>query len=162
MGESPRCDAHAGWRGHRHGVGSRSPHRRGAAQSHPNIPAWKTELRQLAPNVFAYTQAGGPGLDGGSLSNAGVIVADDHLIAIDTLGPPVHAKAFKAAAIAATGKSFGRVINTHHHRDHTHGNCFFLPADIVAHDYCRQAIIDMGIPARPFAERPEWQAGCTS
>ena len=126
---------------------------------HPDIPAWKTELRQLAPNVFAYTQAGGPGLDGGSISNAGVIALDDHLIAIDTLGPPIHAKAFKAAALAATGKRFRRVINTHHHRDHTSGNCFFLPAEIVAHDYCRQAVLEMGIPSRPFAERPEWQEG---
>jgi cyclase len=137
--------------------GRSSPH---ASQGgYRAIPSWPTELRELAPGVYAYTQAGGPGMDGGSISNAGVIDMGDHLIAVDTLGPPIHAKAFRAAARAATGKEFRRVINTHHHRDHTHGNCFFLPSEIVAHEYTRQAIVEMGIPAKPFAERPEWQEG---
>jgi cyclase len=124
----------------------------------PQIPSWNTELRQLAPNVYAYTQATGPGVDNASLSNAGVIVGDD-LLAIDALGPPVHTKAFIAAARKATGKPFGRLVNTHHHRDHTNGNCFFLPAEIVAHEFCRQAVIDQGIPEHPYADRPQWQEG---
>jgi cyclase len=131
----------------------------GAQAAYPPIPSWPTGLRPLAPGVYAYTQAGGPGLDGGSLSNAGVIEFGGHLIAVDALGPPVHARAFKAAAREATGKEFQRVINTHHHRDHTHGNCFFLPSPIVAHEYARAAIIEMGIAAKPFAERPDWQEG---
>jgi len=125
----------------------------------PQIPSWKTELRQLAPNVYAYTQATGPGVDNASLSNAGVIVGEDSMMAIDALGPPIHAKAFIAAARRATGKSFGRVVNTHHHRDHSNGNCFFLPAEIVAHEFCRQAVIDQGIPAHPYDNRPDWQQG---
>ena len=124
----------------------------------PQIPSWNTELKQLAPNVFAYTQATGPGVDNASLSNAGLIVGDD-LLAIDALGPPVHAKAFIAAAKKTTGKSFGRLLNTHHHRDHTNGNCFFLPAEIVSHEYTRTAVIDQGIPAKPYPDRPQWQEG---
>ena len=124
----------------------------------PAIPSWNTELRQLAPNIYAYTQASGPGVDNASLSNAGVIAGDD-LLAIDALGPPVHAKAFIAAARKATGKPFGRLVNTHHHRDHTNGNCFFLPAEIVGHEFCRQAVIDQGIPEHPYADRPQWQEG---
>src|SRR5581483_9045311 len=83
---------------------------------HPQIPSWKTELHKLAPNVYAYTQATGPGVDNASLSNAGVIVGEDHMLAIDALGPPIHAKAFIATTTKATGKKFGRVVNTHHHR----------------------------------------------
>jgi len=132
---------------------------RARAQTFPPIPSWNTELRQLAPNVYAYTQATGPGVNNASLSNAGLIVGPDHLLAIDALGPPIHTKAFRAAAMKATGKSFGRVLNTHHHRDHTNGNCFFAPAEIVAHEFCRQATIDQGLPARPYEERPEWQEG---
>ena len=132
---------------------------RGRAQASPAIPRWNTELRQLAPNVYAYTQASGPGVNNASLSNAGLIAGPDSLLAIDALGPPVHTKAFRAAAMKATGKSFGRVLNTHHHRDHTNGNCFFAPADIVAHEFCRQATIEQGLPARPYEERPEWQEG---
>ena len=123
------------------------------------IPSWRTELRPLAPGIYAYTQASGPGVNNASLSNAGVIAGLEDLLAIDTLGPPVHARAFKAAAMKATGKSFGRVVNTHHHRDHTNGNCFFAPAEIVAHEYTRAATIEQGIPARPYEDRPEWQDG---
>jgi len=126
---------------------------------HPQIPSWKTELHKLAPNVYAYTQATGPGVDNASLSNAGVIVGEDHMLAIDALGPPIHAKAFIATTTKATGKKFGRVVNTHHHRDHTNGNCFFLPAEIVSHEFCRQAVIDTGIPEHPYDNRPQWQEG---
>ena len=124
-----------------------------------DIPSWPTELRQLAPNVYAYTQATGPGVDNSSLSNAGVVAGPSDLLAIDALGPPVHAKAFRTAAMKATGRPFGRVVNTHHHRDHTNGNCFFAPAEIVAHEYCREATIAQGLPARPYDDRPQWQEG---
>ena len=81
---------------------------RRAAQSptFPPIPSWNTELRPLVPGVYAYTQATGPGVNNASLSNAGVIAGPDTLLAIDTLGPPVHARAFKAAAMKATGRTF--------------------------------------------------------
>jgi cyclase len=129
------------------------------AQSAPQIPRWPTELRMLVPGVYAYTQAGGPGIDNASLSNAGVIAGPEGLLAIDTLGPPIHAKAFKATAEQATGKRFTRVINTHHHRDHTNGNCFFTGAEIVSSEYTREATIEQGIPAKPYDNRPEWQTG---
>ena len=60
----------------------------GASGGAPRIPSWPTELRRLAPRVYAYTQASGPGIDNASLSNAGVIEGPDGLLAIDTLGPP--------------------------------------------------------------------------
>jgi cyclase len=125
----------------------------------PQIPSWSTELRRLAPDIYAYTQASGPGVDNASLSNAGLIVGPESMLAIDTLGPPVHAKAFRAAATQATGKPFGRVVNTHHHRDHTNGNYLYVPLEIVAHEYCREATIAQGIPSRPYEDRPQWQEG---
>ena len=123
------------------------------------IPSWSTELRRLTPDIYAYTQASGPGVDNASLSNAGLIVGPETMLAIDTLGPPVHAKAFRAAATQATGKRFGRVVNTHHHRDHTNGNYLYVPLEIVAHEYCREATIAQGIPSRPYEDRPQWQEG---
>jgi cyclase len=123
------------------------------------IPSWSTELRRLTPDIYAYTQASGPGVDNASLSNAGLIVGPETMLAIDTLGPPVHAKAFRAAATQATGKPFGRVVNTHHHRDHTNGNYLYVPLEIVAHEYCREATIAQGIPSRPYEDRPQWQEG---
>ena len=32
---------------------------------YPNPPTWEYELRELAPNVYGYTQAGGPGRNNG-------------------------------------------------------------------------------------------------
>ena len=88
-----------------------------------------------------------------------MIAGPDGLLAIDTLGPPIHAKAFRSAAQISTKQRFNRVINTHHHRDHTNGNCFFAPVEIVSSEYTRQATIDEGIPAQPYDTRPEWQTG---
>src|SRR4030095_3134896 len=49
------------------------------SSSVPGIPSWPTEIRRLAPDVYAYTQAGGPGIDNASLSNAGVLAGPEGL-----------------------------------------------------------------------------------
>jgi len=46
------------------------------------IPSWKTELKEVAPNVFAYIQGGGPGIDNHSVSNAGLINGDESSMVI--------------------------------------------------------------------------------
>ena len=126
----------------------------------PPVPHWKTELRPLAPGVYAYIQEGGPGTPSLGISNAGLIVGDD-LMAIDALAAPLQTKAFIAAARQATGgKSFGRLVNTHHHGDHTGGNQFFENAEIVGHPYCRQEVLKM-IPGTPamWEKREGWADG---
>jgi cyclase len=127
--------------------------------TNPPYPAWNTELRQLAPNVYAYTQAGGPGVPSSAISNGACIIGPDHWLAIDAFAAPPHTKAFLAAATTVTGgRTCDRLINTHHHADHTTGNCFFLPAEIVGHEYCRQAVIKAGIS--DLNGRPEaWKVG---
>ena len=52
------------------------------------MPSWKTELRQLAPNVYAYVPGGGPGMMNQGVSNAGLIVGNDHIMALDSFGAP--------------------------------------------------------------------------
>ena len=108
----------------------------------PMPPAWKRELRQLAPNVYAYVQGGGPGVNNFGVSNPGLIEGADDLMAIDATQGPIPARAFIAASKQATaGKEFGRLINTHHHGDHVNGNQFFTHAEILGHPYCRQECI---------------------
>ena len=133
--------------------------RRAAGQS-TDIPYWKTELRQLAPGIFAYVQAGGPGIPSLSVSNAGLILGDRSMMAIDALGAPLHAKAFIAAAKnAAPGKPFDRLILTHHHLDHIEGNQYFLPAEVVGHVYCRKAILETNLPSAVWQKREGWAEG---
>jgi cyclase len=113
------------------------------------MPTWKTELRQLAPNVYVYQQQGGTGLLNAGISNAGLFVGEDWLVALDALGFPLQTKAFLAAAKKATGgKPIAQLINTHHHGDHVAGNQFFLPAQILSHPYCRQEVLK-AVPATP-------------
>jgi glyoxylase-like metal-dependent hydrolase (beta-lactamase superfamily II) len=107
----------------------------------PMPPSWSRELRMLAPNVYAYVQAGGPGIPSGGVSNMGMIAGPDFLWGIDGSLGPIPAKAFVAAARQATGKRFGRLLLTHHHGDHTGGLQFFDGAEVWSHPYCRDEVL---------------------
>ena len=108
---------------------------------YPMPPTWNRELRQLAPNVYAWVQGGGPTMTAAGVSNTGLIAGPDYLLAIDSTQGPIPAKAFIAAAKQATGKEIGRLVNTHHHGDHVNGNQFFTRAEISSHPYCRSEVL---------------------
>lgn len=125
----------------------------------PQVPSWDTELREIAPNVYAYIQAGGPGRDNVSVSDAGVIVGDDSVMVIDTLTAPIHAANFIAAIRKVTDKPFRHVVNTHHRGDHVNGNQYFMPAEVVAHQYCREEVLKMVPGPALWPKRDGWAAG---
>jgi cyclase len=126
----------------------------------PKPPTWNTELKEVAPNVFAYIQAGGPGKDNVSISNGGAIIGDDGVMIIDALAAPMHAKRFVEAVRRVTDKPFRHLINTHHHGDHIGGNQYFEPAEIVGHPYCREEVLIAARSATPlWAKRDGWADG---
>ncbi|MBI2153868.1 MAG: MBL fold metallo-hydrolase [Candidatus Rokubacteria bacterium] len=110
--------------------------------------AWKTGLIEVAPKVFAYVQATGET----GISNSGLIVGDDTATAVDALMVPSMTRRFVAAIRTATRKPVGRLINTHHHLDHTGGNRFFRAATIVSHERCRE-VLAAGFPPLPLLRR---------
>ena len=116
---------------------------------YPVMPSWQTDLRQLAPNVYAYQQQGGTGFINAGISNAGLFVGEDSLLAFDALGFPLQTKAFIAAAKrTGGGKPISELISSHHHGDHVAGNQFFAPATILGHPYCRDEVLK-AVPKTP-------------
>jgi len=121
----------------------------------PQAPSWKTELRELAPNVYAYIQGGGPGIPSQGISNAGVVVGDSGVFVIDATAGPMHAKNFISAVRKVTDKPFRHLINTHHHTDHVGGNQYFIPVEIVAHPYLREEMLKTAATTPPLWAKRE-------
>lgn len=69
---------------------------------------------------------------------AGAITGPQWAIVIDTLAMPEETLAMRSFIEDHLGVPVRYVINTHHHADHTWGNCFFPGATIVSHALCRE------------------------
>jgi cyclase len=117
-----------------------------------------SELKQLAPNVYAFLQREAEGQSNLSVSNYGIVVGPRSLLAIDAGGGPQHARNFIAAA-RPLGKPFDRVVITHEHPDHIVGLTQFAEGiEIVAQEETRAQMVKMGTPATPpyWATNPAW------
>ncbi|WP_158303129.1 MBL fold metallo-hydrolase [Prauserella endophytica] len=111
------------------------------------------QVVELAPGIFAYIQPDG----GVMLNNAGFIASGSDLLLIDTCATEARTKALLAAAQAKTGLRPTLVVNTHHHGDHTFGNCVTNPAPIISHEYARRRILATGLA--PMSLTPTVQFG---
>lgn len=118
----------------------------------------RSELKMLAPNVYAFLQREAPGQSNFSVSNFGIVAGPKTLMAVDAGGGPQHARNFLAAA-KPLGKPFDRVILTHEHPDHIIGLTQFPPGiEIVAQEETRAQMVKMGQPSTPayWATNPAW------
>ena len=116
---------------------------------YPSPPTWETALTEVAPNAYAYIQAGGPGRNNAGVATAGVLIGDDGVMVIDTLAGPIYALALITAIREVTDKPFRHVINTHHHSDHINGNQYFEGAEIISHPYCRDEVVNVAHAGGP-------------
>jgi cyclase len=98
-------------------------------------------VEEVSDGVFAYVQPDGTWF----INNAGFIVADNGIVAVDTCSTERRTRAFLASAAAVSPAPVRTVVNTHHHGDHTHGNYLTHPATIIAHENCRQVMLASGI-----------------
>jgi len=76
---------------------------------------------------------------------AGVIAGPQWAAVVDTLALPEETLAMRDFIERELEIQVRYVINTHHHADHSWGNCFFPGATIIAHSRCRDLLIERGI-----------------
>ena len=98
---------------------------------------WKTELVEVAPRVYAYTQH--PGTAG--ISNAGLVLGEEWALVVDAMLVPSMTRPFMEQVRRVTGLPIRFLVNTHHHADHIFGNQFVGAQHIVSHPYCRAEIL---------------------
>ncbi len=117
------------------------------------------------PYLDELTRAGGGGLyayvqpDGGwMVNNAGVIVdGSGTSVLVDTLSTEARNRSFLAEVATLAPGAPRALVNTHHHPDHTYGNCF-VPAEttVIGHDRCRTEVLHAGLEATKVITTPDY------
>lgn len=113
------------------------PHRHAATREELAPP----RVEEVAPGAYAYVQPDGSW----ALNNTGFLVGSDAVVAVDACYTEARTRAFREAIRGVTPEPVRTLVNTHHHADHTHGNCVMLPeATVVGHERAREEILATG------------------
>jgi cyclase len=113
----------------------------------------RPEVQQVSAGVYAYVQPDGTWW----INNTGFLTGPQGVISIDACSTERRTRAYQAAIAAVTPAPVRTVLNTHHHGDHTFGNCLFPGAAIVAHERARAEAIAFGPPRDLlFWAGPDW------
>jgi cyclase len=92
---------------------------------------------EVADGVFAYIQPDGSWW----LNNTGFVVGADTVVAVDATSTERRNRALLDAIGAVTSTPVRTLVNTHHHGDHTNGNCLFTDATVIGHRRCRDGVL---------------------
>ena len=112
-------------------------------------------LEEVSDGIYAYIQPDGSWF----LNNTGFLVGRRGVVSIDTTSTERRTRAYLETIGRVTPQPIRTLINTHHHGDHTHGNCLLPLATIIGHVRCREAILATGFPPPPgIWTEPEWGA----
>jgi cyclase len=106
---------------------------------------------EVADGVFAYVQPDGSWW----INNTGFVVGGDAVVAVDASSTERRTRALLDAITRVTPSPVRTLVNTHHHGDHTNGNCLFArerDAVIVGHRECRESVIAGGRIGGPFLD----------
>src|SRR5438067_11464524 len=104
----------------------------------PGRPA----VSEISAGVYAYVQPDGTWW----INNTGFLVGPQGVISIDACATERRTRAYRDAIAAVTAMPVRAVVNTHHHGDHTFGNCLFPGAAIIAQERARAEAIAFGPP----------------
>lgn len=109
---------------------------------HPDGKELTPRVEEVSEGVFAYVQPDGTWW----INNAGFLVARRGVIAIDACSTVARTNAYLQAIGHRSSSPVRTLVNTHHHGDHTFGNCLFSGATVVGHDRTRTEMIATGWP----------------
>ncbi len=113
----------------------------------------RPEVQEVSAGIYAYVQPDGTWW----INNTGFLTGPQGVISIDACSTERRTRAYQAAIAAVTPAPVRAVLNTHHHGDHTFGNCLFPGAAIVAQERARAEAIAFGPPGElPFWDCPDW------
>ena len=98
-------------------------------------------LEEVSPGIYAYLQPDWSWF----LNNTGFIVGKRGVIAVDACATASRTQAFADAIRRVSQAPVRALVNTHHHGDHTFGNYRFPGAAIIAHEKCRQRVLELGL-----------------
>jgi cyclase len=106
---------------------------------HPDLPPpWVSEV---ADGIFAYVQPDGSWW----INNTGFIRGERTVLSIDTCSTERRTRSYLSKVEEMTGQVPRALVNTHHHGDHTNGNCFLPFATVIGHERCREEMQKAGI-----------------
>jgi len=110
-------------------------------------------VSEVADGVFAYIQPDGSWW----INNVGFIRGQRTVLSIDTCSTERRTRAYLDKVEELAGQAPRALVNTHHHGDHTNGNCLLPFATVIGHELCREEILKAGI-LRPegLFEPVEW------
>jgi cyclase len=113
----------------------------------------RPEVCEVSAGVYAHIQPDGTWW----INNTGFLTGPQGVISIDSCATQRRTRAYIDAITAVTPAPVRALVNTHHHGDHTFGNCLFPAAAIIAHENARTEAIAFGPPRDlPFWDGPDW------
>lgn len=104
---------------------------------HHDHAAGTPEVVEVSGGVFAYVQPDGSWW----INNTGFVTGDDAVVAVDTCSTERRTRDLLAAIASRSRHPVRTLVNTHHHGDHTNGNCLVGEATIVGHHRCRDEVL---------------------
>lgn len=111
------------------------------------------QVQEVSEGIFAYIQPDGTWY----INNTGFVVGSDGVTSIDTCSTERRTRAYLEAVATVTDRPVRTLVNTHHHGDHTYGNCLLPGATIVGHEGTRREMLAAGPPAnRGVWDDVEW------
>jgi cyclase len=110
-------------------------------------------LAEVSPGIYAYIQPDGTWW----INNTGFLAWPRGVISIDTCSTERRTRAYLRAITGVSRAPIRAVVNTHHHGDHTFGNCLLPAAAIIGHERTRAEAVAFGPPGNlPFWDGPDW------